>query len=1057
MGPQEGAGELSVRSSSNRVALWLGLLMLLTVASPLAGLSTADTSEPTDMQAQNIMANFNPMSESTTVSWENIQTTNGTLWQLLQNTRYLIYRHDIEMNESMIENDMVEYFANVSACPGSLSTCSGKLHQVEYPLPPGVNGSYFYGIATQLDSGEIRAFLELGSAQTGMATMEFTNDITAPFNVNATFDPATSRTQIQWINLNELQPGTLTETGPFQYNIRIYRHLDAANRSSWPAINKELIGQLGAGNNSFTYIVPPFTDVRAYYSITYVYGFYEDVRFLGSNTLDPDWPVAEDNVAPGLVQGGVTASFLEEPEGGTGNTTVFWNDLLTELNPVYSIWRSGSSFNNTTVPDVQLIATVPAGIGFYRYQVERGMLGYSYYAVTAADARGNHNPFIGDEELVLAGPIMEDAFNHWIAEPTNVEAEYISGGWTDVTWVDQVGAEGESYHVWHSWTKLTASSNLTLEATLMATVPDGVQHMLVPVPADKDRLSYYCVTSVTRYNHLNATFENTGFDQNCILTALREDTLAPAPVQLAQPMLQGSQRIVLLSWINSQAEEYESYSIYRHLGDPFGGNEGGNLSDDENWELLVDMYTPSEADTTVMREVYLPNDLDRESWYALTITDTWDNTRSAFTNRSNAWLVHEDTTAPTVSVTVSIGTQTGLTDGALKAGDYRLNFFLSEPVAEHPWIIVTTADYDADQGTGYSFTPPGQVTNAASFLGSQTWYYWDFPIHQGIPTGTLKVTATLIDMVGNSVLVTRENWSIDATNPTITVFSPSTDSSYLYGDDIRIHGVVNDDVGIEQVMFRFIENRILFEEEFEWELVVDVTPSDAPPGTLVFDMREPSATFTESANHKLEIKAIDTAGNEKIYQTRFYVDHCFENLSGLTYCLSGDDPIKQEEGEPAAPITWSDPPYVIIVAVVAFNVLLLFFAILMGIIAAQDPRKKKKGDDEEFDEEDDWMMEFMGGGDDSGSAADVRADLDAAPERDLSEAKALEDDDDPFAEPVVEKKKKKSRKSRKKIVEEDDFDDDDDDDEDDWGDEDDEPDEKPKRKSVKRRSIKRKK
>jgi hypothetical protein len=1023
----------------------------------LAELSTADASEPTDMQAQNIMAMFNPISESTTVSWENIQTQNFTIIQLLQNTRYLVYRHDIEMNASMIENDTVEFFANVSACPGQAASCSGKLHQVEYLLPPGVNGSYFYGIATQLDSGEIRAFLELGNAQTDMATMEFTNDITAPFNVNATFDPGTSRTQIQWINLNELQPGTLTETGPFQYTIRIYRHMDAANRSSWPAINKELIGQLGAGNNSFTYIVPPFTDVRAYYSITYVYGDYEDVRFLGSNTLDPDWPVAEDNVAPGLVLGGVTASFLEEEVGGTGNTTVVWNDLLTELNPVYRIWRSGSSFNNTTVPDVQLIATIPAGIGFYIYQVERGMLGYAYYAVTVADARGNHNPFIGDEGLVLAGPIMEDAFNHWIAEPTNVEAEYISGGWTDVTWQDQVGAEGESYHVWHSWTKLTASSNLTLEATLMATVPDGVQQVLVPVPADKDRLSYYCVTSVTRYNHLNATFENTRFVQNCIITALREDTLAPAPVQLAQPMLQGSQRIVLLSWINSQAEEDESYSIYRHLGDPFGDNEGGNLSDDENWELLVDMYTPSQADTTVMREVYLPSDLDRESWYALTITDTWGNTRSAFTNRSNVWLVHEDTTAPTVSVTVSIGTQTGLTDGALKAGDYRLNFFLSEPVAEHPWIIVTTADYDEDQGTGHSFTPPGQVTNAAPFLGSETWYYWDFPIHQGIPTGTLKVTATLIDMVGNSVLSTSENWSIDATNPTITVFSPSTDSAYLYGDDIRIHGVVNDDVGVEQVMFRFIENRILFEDEFEWELVVDVTPSDAPPGTLVFDMREPSATFTEAANHKLEIKAIDTAGNEKIYQTRFYVDHCFENLSGLTYCLSGDDPIKQEEEEPAAPITWSDPPYVIIIAVVGFNVLLLFFAILMGILAAQDPRKKKKGDDEEFDEEDDWMMEFMGGGDDSGSAADVRSDLDAAPERDLSDAKALDDDDDddPFAEPVVEKKNKKkmSRKSRKKIVEEDDFDED----EDDWGDEDDEPDEKPKRKSVKRRSIKRKK
>ena len=1045
-----------MRYSSGRVAHWLALLMILTVASPFAEFVGADASEPADMQAQNIYAEFNPVSESTTVSWNNIETENGTLWQLLQNTRYLVYRHGSEMNASMVENGTVEYFANVSACDGSLSSCSGRLHQVVYPLPPGVNNSYYYGIATQLDSGEIRAFLELGSAQIPMSIPEFTHDITAPFNVNGSFDPATSRTQIQWINLNELQPDSLPETGPFQYMIQVYRHLDAANRASWPAINKQLIGQLGAGNNSFTYIVPPFTDELAYYSVTYVYTGYEDVRFLGSNTLASLWPVAEDNVAPGLVQGGVTASFVEEPIGGTGNTTIIWNDLLTELNPVYKVWRSGSAFNNTTNPDVQLIATVPAAVSFYEYEVQRGMLGYAYYAVTVTDARGNHNPFIGDEGVVLAGPIMEDAFNHWVAEPTNVEATYMGGGLTNVSWTDQIGAEGESYNVWHSWTRLTESTNLSLEATLIATVPDGVQKVYVAVPSAVDRLSFYCVTSVTRYNHLNATFEDTEFNQNCIVTALREDTLAPAPVQLAQPMLQGFQRTVQLSWINSQAEQFESYSIYRHLGDPFGDNEGGNLTDDEGWELLIDMYTPSEADTTVLREAHLPIDLDRESWYALTITDTWGNTRSAFTNRSNAWLVHEDTTAPGADITISIGTDPGLGNGALNAGDYRLNLFLSEPVTEHPWITVTTADYDPGQSIGLTFTPAGEVTRAAPFLGSTTWYYWDFPIQQGIPTSILKVTANLIDMVGNSVTLSSENWSIDATNPTITVFSPSTASSYLYGDDIRIHGVVNDDVGIEQVMFRFIENRILFEDEFEWEMVVDVTPANTPPGTLVFDMREPSATFIESANHKLEIKAIDTAGNEKIFQTRFYVDHCFENLSGLTICKSGDYPIKTEEEEPAAPITWSDPPYVIIIAVVAFNVLLLFFAILMGIIAAQDPRKKKKGGDEEYEEEDDWMMEFMGGGDDSGGSTDI---ADSAPERDLSESKALVDDDDeddPFAQPVAEKKtKKKSSKSRKKVVEEEE-DDDDDDDDDDWGDEDDEPVKKPKRKSVKRRSVKRK-
>ena len=1044
--------------------LLMTALLLLVSAAPFTATVTADSSSPIDMQAQNIAAQFNPISESTTVMWENIGTQNLTIAQMLQSSRYLIYRNPTEMNMSMIQNGSIPYIANVSACTGNVVSCPGQQHSIEHPLPPGVNGTFFYGIATQLDDGSLKAFMELGSAQTDQPVTEYTHDITAPFSVNANFFPDTSKTKIDWINLNQLQPGTLLETGPNAYISKIYRHLSPATRATWPSLEKELVATAPAGISTASYDVMPNTDVDAYYSVTYLYLGYEDARFIGGvNTMAEEFPVSEDNVAPTNVEG-VQATFVAEALGGTGNTTIAWTDLSTETGEVYHVWRSGTEFNNTTHPDVEHIATIQSGSGEYRYEVERGTLGYAYYAVTAGDDRGNHNPAL--DVGSIAGPIMENAFDPWVAEPTNVQAEYLGGALTEVTWTDQMGAEGEFYHIWHSWTKLSAASNLTLEATLMATVPDGVESVQVPVPSDKDRLSYYCITSVTRYNHLNATYEDTRFQQNCIILPVREDTLGPAPVQLAQPMLQGAQKTVLLSWMNSMAEENETYSVWRHLGSPFPNGETGNISDDAGWELVVDNYEAHSAETTVLREVYLEDNLDRYTWYALTVADRWGNTRDSLTNRSNAWYVHEDTTAPTAGVMIGQGSQVEYEGGALMDGDYRLHINTNEELAEFPLIKVTSDDYNVDNGTGWTLTPEGEITRASPFLNSDTHFVWDFAIPSSIPTSNLTVTATMIDMVGNSQTITVANWSIDSESPRIELYSPSSQSKYLYGNEVTVHGVATDDVGLVVVKYRFTNVGEFINEVFEWENVTDITPEDAPDNTIVFSMTEPASTFEYPGNHKLEIMAIDTAGNEKSFTTSFYVDHCFENSSGLTLCESGDSPFSGEEGEPEAPISLTSPPYVIILAVAGFNLMLLLLAILMGVFAAQDPSKKKaKGDDDDYDEDDDWMREFMGG--DGGSSADAAdaalEELTASPKQ--AGTKKLEDEGDPFATQTETKKRKKKKKD--KVVEEDDdddFDDENESDDDDWGDddEDDAPKKKAKKrrpakkKSVKRRAVKRK-
>ncbi len=1025
-------------------SILLTALLLMVSAIPFVPTVAADQAAPNDMQSQNIEAIFDPFTESTAIMWENIQTQNLTIAQMLQTSRYLVYRSDAQMNTSLIQNGTIPYIANVSACTGNVVSCPGQQHSIIHPLPPGVNGSFYYGIATQLDDGTLKAFMELGTGQIPEPIYENTHDIIAPFSVNATFFPETSRTKIDWINLNQLQPGTLIETGPNAYISNIYRHLTPATRANWLGMQKTLVASEPPGVSSTSYDVPPQTDVEAYYSVTYFYLGYEDFRFIGGvNTMDAEFPVAEDNVAP-IDVAGVDATFVAESIGGTGNTTITWTDIPEELGATYHVWRSGAPFNDTLDPNIEHIAAVPSGVTTYRFEVERGTLGYAYYAVTAADARGNHNSTILPSSI--AGPIMENAFDPWVAEPTNVQATYVGGGWTNVTWIDQMGAEGEYYHIWHSWTKLSAASNLTLEATLAATVPDGVQYALIPVPIDKDRLSYYCITSVTRYNHLNATYEDTRFIDNCIPLSVREDTLAPAPVQLAQPMLQGSQNSLLISWINSLAEEDESYSIWRHLGTPFENNETGNLSDDEGWELMIDTYTPQSSETTILRELSLVENLDRHAWYALIVADSWGNSRDSVSNRSNVWLVHEDTTPPDAEILLGIGGEEGMPGGPLKSGDYRLHIHSVEPLEEFPMIQVHTENYIEGSAIGTTFTPEGEVTRATPFLASDTHFIWDFTIPGGMETNNVSVSVTLVDVVGNSHSFSLTNWSVDSKAPTIELFSPSSESKYLYGSEIRIHGVVTDDVELIEVKYQFTNVGEFFNEEFEWGNVTVITPLGTPSNTVVFSMTEPASTFEDPGNHILKIMAKDSAGNEKLFTTTFYVDHCYENISGITLCQSGKSPFNEGEQEPEAPLSLTSPPYVIIIAVGSFNLLLLFFAIMMGVLAAQDPSKKKKGDDD-FDDEDDWMLEFMSGGDDGGSAdtADAGlAELEAAPK-----TKQLEDEGDPFDTAIKGEQKTRRKKTVVEDDEEDEDDDFDDDDDDDWGDEDE--DEAPKKRKTKRR------
>ena len=130
-----------MRKTNSRVAMLLISLMLgslMTWVPPVAAAGEGG-SDDAELQAQGIQALFDSATESTTVYWSNIVTIDYPLMLQMQESRYLVYRHNAPLNESVTAN--LNPWANVSMCPGQVGSCSGATFQETYPLPAGTNGT----------------------------------------------------------------------------------------------------------------------------------------------------------------------------------------------------------------------------------------------------------------------------------------------------------------------------------------------------------------------------------------------------------------------------------------------------------------------------------------------------------------------------------------------------------------------------------------------------------------------------------------------------------------------------------------------------------------------------------------------------------------------------------------------------------------------------------------------------------------------------------------------------------------------------------------------------
>jgi hypothetical protein len=819
-----------------------------------------------------------------------------------------------------------------------------------------------------------------------------------------------------------------------------------------------------AGTSSVDLVIPTSTDRSAYYAVTYLLPNwtapgedYEDVRFLSNNALDD--ALLEDNMPPAQVSA-MYAEFIPNPNSGGGTTTVSWTDVPDESGESYRIYMSGNPFNSILSPSVQLIATVAEGVGSFDYEVPIGRLGYANYCIVTIDLFGVFNPNTTINSC--AGPLFEDAFTPWVAEPTQVHAEFIGDRITRVTWQDQLGVEGERYHIWHSNFRVTGAefvANQTMD--WLGSVSDGVGTFDVLLDDNllRDNAHYY-VTTEALYGHINGTYMDTRLNQNHF-GPISEDTRAPNPARIKEASSLGALEQITLEWFNEQ-DFNEGYEIWRHYGAPFGENEDqiGNIAD-QGWEFVLGDISPGEStESTLVRQLPIPSGVDRDVWYAVIIEDQWGNQNPEMFNGigGNAVKINEDTKFPVATMMLLDDAGSAFLSPSLVSGTYVLQMEIDEYLQGNPSVNITTlAGGDISGGD----IEMNMIADNNNDPDRGPVYAFEFFVSQNTIAGDMLIELTMEDESGNLISQTWTDRAVDAMRPTVEIYAPSSGndgSKYLYGNSIQLLAGATDDVMITSFQYKFTYNYGTGNSQSTpWSESTYVTDLEGDNRSMVLDMEFSAGNF-EPGQHAVYVRAVDSAGNEVSKNVVFVVDQCRNRLDGTTSC----NYVESLQPEPE-PITikpsMSDPPYVLVWVLTGVFVMSLIVMALIIQTSMSGPKKKKsKGDDDE--EDDDWMSEFIGTSQelDMGAVTDTSGGGKKEEEKKDSAPAEQEDEDDPFAVNVVQRK----TRSKKAVVDlpEDDDDDDDmfnwNDDEDDEDEEEEEPAPVAKKRTVGRRAAPRK-
>ena len=1032
------------KAYDGRAIATLFVISMILSMLPISNVSAEDSGNLYHLQAQDIQATFDSSTELTTITWRNIDSlAEPSALDDFYNAVYKLYRYTDRIDETNIQNATLiheidacdsEAYAVKYLCLGG-DNGSHPGHTYSHQVEPGTNDTFFYGITTTITAqdGSETVYDSLISNDSAIydPITEITTPVRTPYNLLATFDPSSSITSLSWVNYNDIFY-VLPEDGPDAYQTRIWIAYEPITRNTASELlgSASPIAQLATGVSSLDLVIPIDTDREVYYAVTYLlpnyFGAgqdYEDIRFLSNNALEN--ALSEDNMPASPVTSS-TSSFLPDSETGSGTTTITWSEILGEEGESYAIYTSGEAFSNTNQFGVTQIALVGEGVSEYEYQVPVGRLGTSHYCIVVIDSNGI---FDADIQSSSCSSVYEDAFYNWVAEPTNVMATFMGDSETLITWSDQLGAEGEKYHIWRSNYLVSGtqfSENVTVE--YQGTVTDGIQQFTVQVPPEVDRTSFYFVTSEALYQHHAGPYHYTQLEQNWF-GPVYEETVTPAAPRINAIEVDGEISIVTIEWLNDQQLDGEKYSIWQHEGSPFGADEDevSVVSEANGWNLfdaeIID--TGSALTEFTFNRVYsIPDNVERDIWYAITVQDTYGNVNlEAFPGSGgNSLKVKEDTTPPTATYQLFDENNELYLSPSLVSGSYSIRLSLNEYLYSNPTVDITTS-------TGGEITNgPRQMLMYADNLLDPTIgpeYYHNFIITSSVTAGSISISAELVDESFNNQQLTWTERSLDAQNPDVTIFSPASEtdgSKYLAKETITISAGATDDVQIVTVQYKFLYN---YSDDRppsqvgEWIVPENLQDANGDGSAFVF-VEEISAGNFANGLHAMEVRAVDSAGNEDKRMVVFAVDYCFNSPDGTTNCQ-----YVQSIAPPPEPIivepSFSDPPYVFVwvssgIAFIA--IILMLFVISAGM---KGPRKKQSDDD--YDD-DDWMSEFIG--------TTQQVDMDsitntmAVPaDQPVENPDDEESEDDPFSVNVVQRKSRRT-KSKPQPEPEPEVDDDDD-------------------------------
>ena len=1045
-----GANALN-RSLQPKAGLMVLLMLLMTV--PLIPTSAAaDIGDASKLQAQDIAASFDPVSETTTITWRNIDTFDVGYVANLHDATYTVYRHSEMITPATI--NAATPFANVSACESNVYIqayqCLGGTngthpgHSASYLVGAGVNDTYFYAITTSWTESE-QAYssseLDLNASSLYEGIHEVTSPVETPIFFQAEYSLADSETTLTWYNYHDLPN---SEPAMPDTRILVWRSDGAIGRDNGGAVYEglptnypvELLANLSSDLSEYVNVIPSNTNRESYYAITYFIPNGTDtgedkvdLRFLSGNALTS--PVLEDNLPPAHITD-FNANFVGNVDG-TGTTTLSWSGSTIEDNERYEIYVAGQGFSSIFEVGPSLVASIPENVNEtgvsiedrnIKYEYPRdlpvGSLGSATYCIVLVDEIGLFN---ANTSSGSCSTVQEDAYSTWEKEPSNVHAEFIGDRTVRVTWTDQLGVEGERYHVYSASGFQPSPQQFATATTYHGFANDNVESFDIVlnesvVSSNGAVLQWYIyVTSEAQYVHSTGSYEYLGLNNNSF-GPVEIDITRPINPSIVNAESRGDLGFIALEWYNLQ-ETNESYQVWRHNSDPFNnGQISITTSDAAGWELVLDDVNVGEQNSaTIIRNIPLANDTERSVWYAVTVADQFNNINPDILQglSGNSILVREDTLAPSVALKLLDAENSEYTSPSLVAGTYTIQIESSE-------YLKTTPSIEVFSDTGFNVTAGGelmtQIADNALNPDKGPVYSYSFTIAGSASAGEMTFRMTLVDEADNVGVITNTDYHIDAKGPVVTIYSPSASSEgskYLYGNKINLMFAAEDDVQISDLQYRFTFNYgglTGVPSTSPWANAEGITDVEGDLSILVSDMDFSAGTF-DAGQHAITVRGIDTAGNEVTQRVVFIVDFCRNNLEGETVCTFEEDLKEEPEPEKITP-SLSDPPYLLVWVAVGVNILLFIVALMIVQTSMAGPKKKKAG--EEDDE--DWMSEFIGTSQDLDMDAITGTGSAKEPENEEkkeeeSEPEPEADEDDPFAVNLVQRK---TRRKPKEVV-----------------------------------------